>query len=313
MAKVARMYHERGLRQADIAAELHISQPRVSRLLKRAAEVGIVRTVVALPLGVHTDLEEALEERFGLNEAVVADIDGARQDPTLALGAAAANYLEATLIGGDTVGISSWSATLLAAVEAMRPSHGTVVDTVVQLMGGNGSPRVQILATRLISLFAQNTGAAPVLMPAPGMLGSVAARESLAADPTIDEVRGLWTQVTLAVVGIGSIEPSPLLRESGNVAADADLALLREAGAVGDICFRYFDANGTPIQSSVNDRVMGISADHIRRIPRRVGVAGGERKHAAILAALRGEWVNVLVTDVAEAQRLLSEPADTSR
>jgi predicted XRE-type DNA-binding protein len=33
MTKVARMYHERGIRQADIAEALNISQAKVSRLL----------------------------------------------------------------------------------------------------------------------------------------------------------------------------------------------------------------------------------------------------------------------------------------
>ena len=71
ITKVARMYHERGVRQVDIADTLHISQARVSRLLKRAAELGIVRTVVAVAPGVHTEIEEALEERYGLSEARV--------------------------------------------------------------------------------------------------------------------------------------------------------------------------------------------------------------------------------------------------
>ena len=56
ITKVARMYHERGIRQVDIAETLHLSQARVSRLLKRATELGIVRTVVAVTQGVHTDL-----------------------------------------------------------------------------------------------------------------------------------------------------------------------------------------------------------------------------------------------------------------
>ena len=307
MAKIARMYHERGLRQAQIAAELHVSQPRVSRLLKRAGEVGIVRTTVSLPSGVHTDLEEALEARFGLTEAVVVDVGGADDDVVPALGAAAAVYLETTLTGGDTVGISSWSATLLAAVEAMRPARTPVVDTVVQVVGGVGNPRVQLQATRLIGMFAEGTGAAPVFMPAPGMLGTTAARDSLVADPTVQAVMGTWSQLTMVLVGIGSLEPSPLLRASGNALADVDQALLRDAGAVGDICLRFFDADGEPVRSAVDDRVIGISADQLRQVPRRVAVAGGARKHSAIRAVLAGAWVTVLITDVDEARRLLDE------
>ncbi len=307
MAKVARLYHERGLRQAEIAAELHISQPRVSRLLKRAAEVGIVRTTVNLPAGVHTDLEEALEQRFGLAEAVVADAGGSEDFVLSALGSAAAVYLETTLTGGDTVGISSWSETLLAAVQAMRPVRAPVVDTVVQVVGGVGEPRVQMEATRLIGLFAAGTGASPVFMPAPGLLGTATARDSLVADPTVSAVMGIWAHLTMVLVGIGSLEPSPLLRASGNALADPDQDLLREVGAVGDVCLRFFDEYGKPVHSAVDDRIIGIGADQLRRIPRRVGVAGGARKHSAIRAALLGGWINVLVTDADEAHRLIDD------
>jgi DNA-binding transcriptional regulator LsrR (DeoR family) len=306
MAKIARMYHERGMRQSQIADELHVSQPRVSRLLKRAGEVGIVRTTIALPAGVYTDVEDELEELYGLGEAVVVDAGGA-QDVTRALGAAAAVYLETTLTGGDTVGISSWSATFLAAVESMRPARVQVVDTVTQVVGGIGDPRVQMEATRLIGLFAAATGANPVFMPAPGMLSTAVARDSLVADPTVAGVIALWPRLTMALVGIGSLEPSPLLRESGNALAESDQAALREAGAVGDICLRFFDAAGVPVRSAVDDRVIGIDFEELRKVPRRVAVAGGARKHSAIRAALLGGWVNVLVTDLDEARRLIDD------
>src|SRR5215204_7435832 len=86
ITKVARMYHERGVRQVDIADTLHLSQARVSRLLKRAAELGIVRTVVAVAPGVQTEVEEALEEMYGLAEAVVVDVEGTNEEITAALG-----------------------------------------------------------------------------------------------------------------------------------------------------------------------------------------------------------------------------------
>src|SRR5206468_11279487 len=78
IAKVARMYHEGGIRQPQIAAELSMSQARVSRLLRQASEIGVVRTVVTLPPGVYTDLEDRLQDRYGLRDAVVVDAEGAR-------------------------------------------------------------------------------------------------------------------------------------------------------------------------------------------------------------------------------------------
>jgi DNA-binding transcriptional regulator LsrR (DeoR family) len=77
------------------------------------------------------------------------------------------------------------------------------------------------------------------------------------------------------------------------------------AGAVGDVCLRFFDAEGDLIESSVNDRLVGISYEVLKRIPRRIGVAGGAEKHDAIRGAILGGWANILITDLDEAMRLI--------
>jgi len=176
LTKVARMYHERGIRQADIADSLHLSQARVSRLLKRAAETGIVRTVVVVSQGVHTDFEEALEHKYGLLEAVVVDVDGEDQDIITGLGSAAATYLESTLTGGERIGISSWSQTILAAVDRMRPFRMAGADVVTQLLGGFGAPSAQAKANRLLGELAEIIGAKPTFLPAPGLVGRAGTR-----------------------------------------------------------------------------------------------------------------------------------------
>lgn len=306
MVKVSRMYHERNVKQSQIAHELHISQPRVSRLLKRSLEVGIVKTVVMPPAGVHADLEDQLESKFGLLEAVVVDSPSVDEDELVhALGPATATYLESTLMGAEQIGISSWSSNLLAAARAMHSSSSAVVSDVVQLVGGVGDPRAQIKANQLITTFASVTGAVPLFFPAPGLLGTPEARESLMADPAVQEISNHWTDLTTALVGIGALDPSPLLRESGNAIADNEQARLREAGAIGDVCYRFFDEDGALVPSDLNERVMGIEPERLRAIPRRIGVAGGVRKHAAIRGALLGSWVNVLITDVTTASALM--------
>src|SRR3954447_8602268 len=169
LTKISRMYHERGLRQPEIAQRLNISQASVSRLLKRATEVGIVRTVVVTPDGVYADLEERVEQAFGLEDVVVVDTDSDNSDAAImrALGAAAAVYLEETLTGGDRIGISSWSSTLLSTVESRTPRLPQVAEEVVQVLGGVGTPAAQARAARLVGRLADLTGAVPVLLPVP--------------------------------------------------------------------------------------------------------------------------------------------------
>jgi DNA-binding transcriptional regulator LsrR (DeoR family) len=315
LTKVARMYHERRLRQPQIAAQLHISQPRVSRLLKQAVAVGIVRTTVVPPRGVHAELEEAVERLFGLTEVVVADTDGPADEVAVldAIGTAAATYLETTLTGGDRIGISSWSSTLLATVDAMRPRPVQVADSVMQILGGIGSSSAQSQATRLIGRLAQVTKAEPAYLVAPGLLASAEMRKGITAEPNIAHVMRSYDRLTLALVGVGSLEPSSLLRESGNAISAAEQDELRNLGAVGDICMRFFDSEGRPIASELDGRVLGISAAEFIAIPRRVGVAGGQRKWSSIRAALVGGWLNVLVTDLHTARWLASTSGTTTR
>lgn len=307
LTKVAKLYHEQGVRQPQIAAQLHISQPRVSRLLKQAVAAGIVRTIVIPPSGVHSDVENELEQRYGLREAIVVDASGDDDAHIIpALGAAAAVYLETTLIGGDRIGISSWSSTLLAMVEAMTPRPGRAAEEVVQILGGVGNPTAQARAARLTGRLAELTGANPVYLPVPGLVGSPTARRALMKDGIVTEVTDAWSRLSVLLVGIGSLEPSPLLAESGNAISETDSLALRKLGAVGDICLRFFDGDGKPVRSDLEQRVLGISAAQLRGDIRCVAVAGGKRKHSAIRAALLGRWVDVLITDHGVAGMLVS-------
>ena len=112
-------------------------------------------------------------------------------------------------------------------------------------------------------------------------------------------------QVSLALVGIGEVKPSSLLATSGNVFTLEELTGLRAMGAVGDILVRFFNRQGKPVHSPLNERVIGMSLEQLQRVERSVGIAGGKRKVEAIRAALTGRLVNVLITDHFTAERLL--------
>ena len=308
LTKVARLYHEQGVRQPEIAARLSMSQSRVSRILSMAQELGIVRITVQSPEGAHNDLEDAVRERFGLRDVVVAhvDPDSSEDDSTVqaAIGAAGANYLQTTLTTGERVGISSWSSTLLAVVDGMMPKVSKASE-ILQLQGGVGNPAVQAQANRLTDYLARLTGAQARFLGAPGVVASVEVRDGLLQDPYIAEVVGSFANLDVALVGIGAVQPSALLAQSGNIVSDDELSALAGLGAVGDICLHFYDAAGAPVVTSLEDRTIGISAAGLRAIPRRIGFAGGHRKLDAIRAAAIGGWVNVLVTDSVTAAALM--------
>ncbi len=312
LAKVAYLYYERGERQSAIATQLDLSQATVSRLLKRAEEEQIVRITVSVPRGVYADLEEALEQAYGLKEAIVVDtVDDEGGDQLLRdLGAAAAFYVETTLKQGEVVGISSWSATLLAMANAMRPLPRPSEARVVQILGGVGDPAAEGHAVHLTRQLALLIRGQATFLPAPGITGGAEATHHFLDDQYVQNAMALFEHVSLALVGIGALEPSKLLASSGNVFSAQELGLLREYGAVGDICLRFFDAEGNPVLTSLNDRVIGLSLEQLRSIPRAVGIAGGRNKLAAIHGALVGRRINVLITDRFTATRLIQRPFD---
>lgn len=296
IAKVADLYYSRKQRQTAISQQLGIHQSTISRLLKRAEHEGIVQVRLNYPVGFHADLEDELEQRFGLAQAII--VDSAESVPQLLahLGSAAAVHLASTLKRGDIVGISSWSTSLLAMVEAMQPTRTDDV-TVVQILGGVGNPAAEVHATRLTHRAAQLIGGRPVMLPAPGIAPSREARVMLLADPYVHQAAMLFDRLTVALVGIGAVEPSPLLADSGNAFSDEAREELEGLGAVGDICLRFFDTQGEPVRSALDDRVIGVDLAQLRRAQRVVAVAGGTRKTNAIRAALRSGIIDVLVTD----------------
>jgi DNA-binding transcriptional regulator LsrR (DeoR family) len=305
MVRVARMYYTEGRRQPDIAATLGISQARVSRLLKRAEAEHIVRITVSAPAGIHSELEDVLVETFGLQLAIVVDAPNHEDSLLPELGAAAAYYIETTLRSGDIVGLSSWSSSLLATVDALHPVSKLSDVRMVQILGGVGNPAARVHANRLTQRFAQLVSGEPVFLPSPGLAGSAESARALRDDLFVNETMALFDKLTVAFVGIGAMEPSRLLASSGNSFNEDELHALGQAGAVGDIGLRFFDGGGAPVRGDFDDRVVGITLEQLKATGRCVAVAGGTRKAEAIHAAVTGGWIHVLITDRATAESVL--------
>jgi DNA-binding transcriptional regulator LsrR (DeoR family) len=309
MARVARMYHEQALTQPDIAERLNLSQATVSRLLKRAEREGIVRIIVSAPVGVYPHLEEALAERYGLKEVLVVDCLEEDQDGEAQimrdLGGAAAHYLQSTVRPGDVVGVASY-ASLRGLVDAMRPLPAGPAGRsvrIVQVSGGVGNPAAEAHATEHTRRLANLMRGEAVFLPAPGLAASPEARAHFLDDRYVREAFEAFDRVTLALLGIGS---AAVRSAAGfmNTFLPKEREMLAAQGAVGFICHRFFDAHGTSI-TALDERVIAMTRDQLRHVPRTVGISGGPSRLAAIRGALEGGWINVLITDRLTAERLL--------
>ena len=307
MVKIAKMYYEEGLTQAAISKQLGISRPKVSRLMQEAMEQGLIRIEIASIPGDFSDVMQKLQSKFNLLEAIVVEVTGPMTYECVShfLGIAAANYFQRIVRDGDVIGLTWGSA--LASMVAHLDQDKKPNCLVVQMLGGLGSPDTNTHATDLVIRTAMTLGAKMSLMPAPGLVETIDSAELLIADRHVSQALDLVKKTMVAFVGIGATKHNPFLMRNEEIITWEEMGMLRSQGAVGDISLHFYDRDGIEVESEFQKRVIGVSFEDMKKIPRMVGVAGGPEKYEAILGALQGGIINTLITDSQTAQRLIEE------
>jgi DNA-binding transcriptional regulator LsrR (DeoR family) len=143
------------------------------------------------------------------------------------------------------------------------------------------------------------------LLPAPGVVNSKQTREVYLMDEHVRAAISLLPSITLAFVGIGSLNSYSISVRDETILTQTDLDEVGANGAVGDIALRFIDARGQQVKSELSNRIIGINLENLRQIPRVVGVAGGANKVEPIRAALLGRLIHVLITDQVTAEALV--------
>jgi DNA-binding transcriptional regulator LsrR (DeoR family) len=308
LVKVAQLYHLEGLNQDEIARQVGVSRSKVSRMLKEARERGLVEVSIHYPARFSLDLERRLESELGLREAVVVNSGGVADGHGLSsIAGAASDYLLRVLKPGDVLGVSGGE--LMSVMAELMPA--TAVDDVTVVQVGTAvaylGERAALSAAEVALQVAQKLGsiARLVLIPVPFLLDSQTIRDALLRDSGVRRAMARLASCTVAVVGIGTLEQRKVLP-----VPEEELTELRQIGAVGEICTRFFDANGCPCTTSLDGRMLALDLSAFREVPLVIGVAAGVHKAAAILGAVRGGYLKALVTDDATAKELLALAAE---
>ncbi len=303
VSQVARLYHGRHLRQREIAERLHMSQARVSRLLAMAQDEGIVRTVVAVPEGLYPELETAVELAYGVAEVHVVEVTEDKAIP-YELGSVAAQYFSDSPLDGRVIGFTSWSSTLRVMARELATGRGVRGRTVVEMLGDLGSPDLQHDAARASHRLSAALGADQEDLRTPGDVPDAARRAAVLQDPYVARTIELLGRLDVAFVGVGPADTHGPLRAGDNFFSADQLRAVRAAGAAGQLLQRFVDADGRAVRTDLDELVVGITLPQLRAAGRRIVVAGGASKHAALAACLRGGWIDLLITDLASARHL---------
>jgi phosphoenolpyruvate---glycerone phosphotransferase subunit DhaK len=295
------LYYEEGLTQGAIAEQMGVSRPSVNAYLADARSRGIVNIEISPDRFRTLTIATALRDHFNLQDCLVIPTDGSDRSLITRLGDAGAKVLVRNLRSGDTLAVT-WGRTVLSLADQI--SHPGLTDVrVVQATGGT-TAKIPWTPEACASHLAKALNARAIPISAPAIVSSAEMRAMLITEGVLAEQLGILGEADRIVMGISSLRPESTIHTSGFL--DGGMQHTHYQDAVGSLVGRFISARGEPVIGPMHDRTIGLDLDQLRRIPQRIAIAGGMDKVAAILAALRGGFVNVLVTDIATGRGILN-------
>lgn len=312
--KVVEMYYKRGMSQLEIGKKLNVSRTTVFRALERAREEGYVQVIINCPKGLSISKEEQLEEKYGLKEAIIS-LDGKAKSGIDGISYFTSDYILRSLQNNMILAVSRGS-TLQKTVEYMESDlrlnwqkYKNI--SIVPLMGSTNFAPSQdthyrfAYTNNLIDRIGTLLNCNGYHLLAPLMVSSNELREALLNDKSIKDVINLAKKSNIAVTGIGTLNKDSVLMNEPELTS-SEINEMKNDKAIGEILGHVFDKNGQIVAKKYDDRLMTLDIDSFKQIPIRIGAAGGKEKNEAILAALKGKLINVLITDEHVADYLLS-------
>lgn len=297
--KAAYYYYERGMTQVEISELLHVSRLTLGRLLREAREEGIVNIQIVDHRGVRHCLEaEAdLRDRFGLRDAKVVECIRVEDGESLnrQIGIAAAKLVEELLQSGMRIGIG-WGRTLEQMTKSLHPNPKIRNLEVVTLLGGASTVTTMIQPNNLVQLLLQKYDGKGYVINAPYICQTEGLCRAMKAEPGVGNALSRSLSADITLIGVGE-KPSWDHSKEYYQFEDAEISILQEHGAVGDICAHFFDQNGKLCDTSICRRVVSIDPQELKAHKLVVMMGGGVSKREAVLGALRGGYMDILVTD----------------
>jgi len=294
LTKVAWYYYIEGYTQQEIGEYLSIPRLRVNRLLDKARKAGIIQFSVREGDSKRMIVERELITQFGLKDAFVVPSPLNEQDINESVAQAAAMYIHERLekTGYINMGYGDTSSRILNHL-------ANICEFPVNVVSLTGGVNYYLPNTRS-NIF----NAKLYLTPAPLLMASEDIVKAMEQEPSVKQIRHMATLAQMSIVGIGGVDSNATLLTNGTL-NHSDVLLLSMQGAVGDMLCHFIDKDGNVIQSSLERRLMSTPLEQLKEMNNSIGVAGGSTKSEAILAALKGNYLDVLITDETTATNVL--------
>lgn len=300
LSSVANFYYNADMTQNQIAERFFTSRSKISRMLKEARRLGIVEITIREPWDRNTELEQQFIEKFWLKDVRVIQTKETNDTMVLQkLGEVAAYHMD-NLIDEHTILGISWGNTMHHTVKAVKTSKNIPL-TVVPIMGAANIRRPERDSMDLSKELAYAYGGNYHYIYAPLFVNSQEVRKSLEEEPNIKECLNLARSANMILTSVGSI----VYKSWKAYLSTKDLFNLEKKGAIGHIGGHFYDKEGQEVKTSMVGKMIGVGLDDIKNTENVICVAGLEMKAEAILGAVRGGYINTLITDENAAKKIL--------
>lgn len=298
--KAAFLYYNQRLTQNEVAHKLGVSRSTVVKLLDEALKRGEIQTWVKRAAS-ELELASELEAALNLDEVIVTPSANDVEGTARAVGQALGQFLSDTISNDITIGVG-WGRTLSASLASFRPVRRDGVK-VVSLLGGTVEAQHENPIDFTWQLASQ-LGAECFLFMAPLFVDSADTKTRLIEKCGLDRIVKLSAELDVALVSVGEINMHSTSLASAFLTPE-QLAQLVELGVTCDVLCNFLDRDGRSVDHPINERVMSVGLDTIRRAKHVIIANGGEQRASAILSAIRRVGCNTLVTDESAARKML--------
>jgi DNA-binding transcriptional regulator LsrR (DeoR family) len=314
LTEIAILYYQQSATQEEIARKYKISRPKVSRLLRRAREEGIVEITVKFHPVHSAQLEQRLMDRFNLKRALISLDQPSAQEQRMQVATLVSAYLDANLNDGMVVAVGQGQNVAAVADHPGVVSHRQA--RFVCAIGGTHRSGDAFNADHICRRLAKKFGGSSETLYAPAYVDNETIQQVFVSHPNISETLNQARKAEFALVGIGDMDENSHMVKLGCFSAREFVEARVNDGIVGDIGgFDFFRMDGQPTDNLMRGRVVGLAMPDLARIPNVIAMASESRKALSILGALRTGVIDVLATSASCAMALLnmSEPAPNEK
>ena len=296
VAKSAWYYYVGGLTQQNIADKLGVSRIHVIRLLDLARQNGVISFKIREDSIRRFDIEKRMTDMWGLSDVFIAPSPAKGMESAENVAYAAAMYIETFTSQNDYINMG----------------YGYTLGKVLNHIAMNVEKRLSIISlSGGVSCYLPDAessifNAKLYLMPAPLVVSSAEMAKAIIAEPSVQEILMMHKLASTTVVGIGGMNEDATVVKSGTITKN-DFRLLSMQNAVGDVLCHFYDKNGEPVGAELDNRLISTPLHTLKSLNRVIGVSAGVNKVDAILGALRGGLLNVLITDEDTAEAILAK------